>query len=649
MYAHKLGIIGAAGINSLSRYVFNKKADKENGFKNQISTGWLAKGTVAGLAGLSAFAFHKRIDVLEKAIEKSKLNVENIQRFETKAPLSELIDLTKTNIKDKKTQSELIECTRKGFFSDFYLKISKPFRKNKAEGATVGDALELGAKPLKRVVCKQDLLKEKEMMNIMCEIEQYNIFYPKMLQTLPSNVGALKDLMGGDAKISEIFVKADDIANERNWFKRKGKKFLQSRQEHLVDNGLKTVNEFLNSYKSSCPASRTVEEAQTYISETYGKRFTVLGDKPLGVGTVAETFLAKDNDTGNDVVIKVVKKWVTEDKLKADKQKMLDAIERVKDKLQPDEYEYQKRLVSELYEAWSKEVNLSLEADAAKTLGKFAEHYNTVAPIDVKNNIFVMEKAKGVQFDKFAEFLEENGIQLSMDEAMDLLRKYMQVFFEQLLSVPKHGEKVMHADPHAGNVFIDITNKSKPFTFIDTGNVMRFTPEEAIQNVTSHLDYLIGNSKSIAQKLLKGASLPDGMNEEKAVEMLSKHLDETFFSGKYKIRTSDPFSAINNESIDFMKKNKVILNSNNTNMIKAELTYLMNLVSISKIAKNVDLSSQINEAQQEMLNGFFENPDETMRNFLINHPEFLENSLNADEKTAKRAKLLIEGNLYNLN
>ena len=27
---------------------------------------------------------------------------------------------------------------------------------------------------------------------------------------------------------------------------------------------------------------------------------------------------------------------------------------------------------------------------------------------------------------------------------------------------------------------------------------------------------------------------------------------------------------------------------------------------------------------------FFENPDETMRNFLINHPEFLENALNSD-------------------
>ena len=57
----------------------------------------------------------------------------------------------------------------------------------------------------------------------------------------------------------------------------------------------------------------------------------------------------------------------------------------------------------------------------------------------------------------------------------------------------------------------------------------------------------------------------------------------------------------------------------------------------------------INESQFDMLKGFFENPDETMRQFLITHPEFLENSLNSDEKTKKRAQLLIDGNLYNLN
>lgn len=56
----------------------------------------------------------------------------------------------------------------------------------------------------------------------------------------------------------------------------------------------------------------------------------------------------------------------------------------------------------------------------------------------------------------------------------------------------------------------------------------------------------------------------------------------------------------------------------------------------------------INENQFEMLKNFYENPNETMRKFLIAHPEFLENALKSDEKTAARAKLCIDNNLYNL-
>ena len=56
----------------------------------------------------------------------------------------------------------------------------------------------------------------------------------------------------------------------------------------------------------------------------------------------------------------------------------------------------------------------------------------------------------------------------------------------------------------------------------------------------------------------------------------------------------------------------------------------------------------INENQFEMLKNFYQNPDETMRKFLIAHPEFLENALKSDEKTAARAKLCIDNNLYNL-
>lgn len=56
----------------------------------------------------------------------------------------------------------------------------------------------------------------------------------------------------------------------------------------------------------------------------------------------------------------------------------------------------------------------------------------------------------------------------------------------------------------------------------------------------------------------------------------------------------------------------------------------------------------INQNQFEMLKNFYRNPDETMRNFLIAHPEFLENALASDEKTSSRAKLCIDSNLYNL-
>lgn len=84
--------------------------------------------------------------------------------------------------------------------------------------------------------------------------------------------------------------------------------------------------------------------------------------------------------------------------------------------------------------------------------------------------------------------------------------------------------------------------------------------------------------------------------------------------------------------------------------IEAEGVKSLSLVQVDKnlFKKALDLNI-INESQLAMLDGFFENPDETMKQFLIDHPEFLKNSLKADEKTRKRAQLLVDGNLYGLN
>lgn len=86
-----------------------------------------------------------------------------------------------------------------------------------------------------------------------------------------------------------------------------------------------------------------------------------------------------------------------------------------------------------------------------------------------------------------------------------------------------------------------------------------------------------------------------------------------------------------------------------TEKLKEKGILPLSLVKVDKSLFQKALEMNIiNEAQQEMLNNFFDNPDETMRNFLIKYPEFLENSFNSDEKTAKRARLLVDGNLYNL-
>lgn len=57
----------------------------------------------------------------------------------------------------------------------------------------------------------------------------------------------------------------------------------------------------------------------------------------------------------------------------------------------------------------------------------------------------------------------------------------------------------------------------------------------------------------------------------------------------------------------------------------------------------------INQVQLDMLKNFYHDPYETMRNFLKEHPEFIENALKSDnERTLKRVKLLTEENPYNL-
>ena len=57
----------------------------------------------------------------------------------------------------------------------------------------------------------------------------------------------------------------------------------------------------------------------------------------------------------------------------------------------------------------------------------------------------------------------------------------------------------------------------------------------------------------------------------------------------------------------------------------------------------------INEEQLKMLRDFTKDPDGSMKQFLIDHPEFIQNALKSDnERTLKRVNTLIEQDIYGL-
>jgi len=67
--------------------------------------------------------------------------------------------------------------------------------------------------------------------------------------------------------------------------------------------------------------------------------------------------------------------------------------------------------------------------------------------------------------------------------------------------------------------------------------------------------------------------------------------------------------------------------------------------SIFEKAKDMGL---INNAQLSMIEDYYKSPFESMKNFLLLHPEFMEQSLKSSTRDAKRARLRIDNDVYGI-
>ena len=292
------------------------------------------------------------------------------------------------------------------------------------------------------------------------------------------------------------------------------------------------IKQVIKNLKGACPASYTPKEVQQLITKTFGEKYKIIKNEPLGVGTIAETYLAKNNETGLEVVIKFLKKGISKEKIEADRTQALELLENSPLRKKPEEYEYYKKYLNVMYDAWAQETILTLEKDAAEVMAQNAKKFNVIKPIEIKDNIYVMEKANGVQLNKLGEELQRRGTKLTEEQVRKLLLNYNEVFIEQLISIPRDGKKIVQADPNSANIFIDLDNLEKPITFLDLGNVLSYTNTTATRNALGHLDYIFGNSRGIARTNLDGAILPDGITKEQALETLTEKLNTHIFNNE---------------------------------------------------------------------------------------------------------------------
>ena len=391
-------------------------------------------------------------------------------------------------------------------------------------------------------------------------------------------------------------------------------KFLQIKNKGFLSGEYNQYERISEALRENCPPTRTLEEAQEHINKLWGSSEYKVS-KLLGVGTVAETYLAKDS-SGKEVCIKVLKNGINAEKIAKDKEKFIKLItgDTPLDKLN-DNQKYLIKNINDLAEGISKEVDFVNEMNAAKELKKHCKVADVVVPMEAKPGIYIMEKAPGISvktlvdyyncessikyfkryakkypdtewvkptIEKYEEDLKKiksrapefEDFDMTPSQIKKLLKTYIDLQVEQFAKVDKNG-KVIHADIHPGNVFINLqalkSGKGKLLTLIDTGNTIKLSKEQAMASLKVVGFIKNGNTKDLANIVLQDAILPQGLSKEEALVKVEKDLKTFFFDNKTKINSMnmDTFYAL---SDNILRKYNIIPNNTQLNLNKAKIS-----------------------------------------------------------------------------
>ena len=394
---------------------------------------------------------------------------------------------------------------------------------------------------------------------------------------------------------------------------------------------IQTNDSLAQAMQDNCPATRTLEEATKEIQAKLGKNYKVKVN--MGTGTIAETYLVEAPD-GKEVCVKMLKKGIDASKIDRDKQKFIDIINAQTDKTEAEK-QYLIKNIEDLANGIKKEIDFENEMNAAKKLVNFTQTARVVKPIEVKDGLYVMEKAEGINLKKLMElnnidssiryiekiiskttnekdkaiYLEQlkflksekeklstkyKDIMLTEKDTDYMIDEYMKVLIEQLYKTDAKG-RTLHADIHPGNIFIDVKalkeRKGKVFTLIDTGNTIDLTAEQAARSMrlTQFIEH--GDTKDLAKYFIEDANLAESkLTKEEAEKKLQEALDKVFFDSNIRLNTMNNTEIIKLTS-NIMKDLKIMPGDSQLNLEKARTSAEKSFESLLNIWFNEAINS----------------------------------------------------------
>jgi len=483
----------------------------------------------------------------------------------------------------------------------------------------------------------------------------------------------LEEIIFKDEKIDEIVnvEKFKELLQKQNpdldISNLKEEEIVQKQIQALIDENIFAVkfkqiqmednDKLTEGLKERCPVTYSKDEVIQKLKATFGDKYEYVSS--CGAGTVAETYIIQDKQSGKQYCIKMLKKGMDKTKIDSDYQKFLAMLEN-SDKTS-EEKEFLIKNAQNIYESIVQEIDLKNEMNAANELAKVTKKAKVVKGIEVKDNIYVMEKADGISLETLTNYikgsdriewiewnikrcqeqiecyskLDENPYytwysdqinkyekelnyyleqkqelkklekeigKIEKEEATKLLEAYQEVLVEQFSKVNEKG-KIIHGDIHPGNIFIDVKalreGKKDFLTLIDTGNTINQGKEQAVRFL--NLSKYINNAdyENITNFVLEGAKLPEGMTKEQAQKAISDEIKKAFFD------TETHIGYMNNDTLfnitdNAMQKLNIIPSDAQASLTKAKASAERSQKKLEDIFSNA-LGKQLEDKFKERL------------------------------------------------